>query len=223
VMSKLPVLLALTILLAGCGILDSAEKGLAATVATASASADAVIATGVATSTVPTSTTPSTPQVNTPAALLPPPESPSVSIPAPLVAAVLPFAGIIAGLEGAVVAPGYKQAPEIFRDVIALRVDIRDPAALQGDDGIEAVAFQVTREDVNGSSTLIYTKVDATAPYCLFGGNEQACNPIKLVNGAKWPNGTPIIAGNYRIQIDVMADDREKGANWNALLRVELY
>jgi hypothetical protein len=179
-----------------------------------------------ATATTSPSETPAAPPTNTPAELLPLPTDTPPPTPTLPIAAVLPIGGSTQGLDGSVLVPGYSQAPvppDAFRDTLAFRVMVRDPAVGQADgDGIERVEFRVQQVDPDGNFLDVYERVEMSAPYCMFSGDDPACNPIALVQGATFPNGTPLVAGQYHVEIAIFGLDPEKNAFWNFDFLVEL-
>jgi hypothetical protein len=179
----------------------------------------------LATVTVSPSETPAPPPTSTPAELIPlPTDTPSPT--PPPVAAVFPIGGSTQGVDGAVLVPGYSQPPvppDAFRDTLAFRVAVRDPVAGEADgDGIERVEFRVQQVDPDGNTIEVYDRVEMNAPYCMFGGDDPACNPIDLVQGAAFPNGAPLVAGQYHVEIAIFGLDSEKNAFWNFDFLVEL-
>jgi hypothetical protein len=171
------------------------------------------------------SETPAATPTSTPAELIPlPTDTPSPT--PPPVAAVFPIGGSTQGVEGAVLVPGYSQPPappDAFRDTLAFRVQVRDPAAGEADgDGIERVEFRVQQVDPDGNSIEVYDRVELSAPYCMFSGDDPACNPIDLVQGAAFPNGVPLVSGQYHVEIAIFGLDPEKNAFWNFDFLVEL-
>jgi hypothetical protein len=182
--------------------------------------------TGAAATATPTpSETPAETPTSTPAELIPlPTDTPSPT--PPPVAAVFPIGGSTQGVDGSVLVPGYSQAPvppDAFRESLAFRVAVRDPAVGQADgDGIERVEFRVQQVDPDGNSIEVYDRVEMSAPYCMFSGDDPACNPIDLVQGATFPNGAPLVAGQYHVEIAIFGLDPEKNAFWNFDFLVEL-
>jgi hypothetical protein len=180
-----------------------------------------------ATATPSPSEAPAEAPTNTPAELVPlPTDTPLPTPTPPPVAAVFPIGGSTQGVDGSVLVPGYSQAPvppEAFGDTLAFRVMVRDPAVGQADgDGIERVEFRVQQVDPDGNQFDVYERVEMSAPYCMFSGDDPACNPIDLVQGATFPNGTPLVTGQYHVEIAIFGLDPEKNAFWNFDFLVEL-
>ncbi|GAB4426008.1 MAG: hypothetical protein OHK0015_06530 [Chloroflexi bacterium OHK40] len=162
---------------------------------------------------------------STPAELVPLPTETASPTPPP-VAGVFPIGGSTNGVAGAVLVPGYSQPPvppDAFRDFVAFRVDARDPAVGQNDGaGIERVEFRVQQVDADGNQTDVYERTELNAPYCMFSGDDPACNPIALVQGATFPNGTPLVTGQYHVEIAIFGLNQEVNAFWNFDFVVEL-
>jgi hypothetical protein len=107
-----------------------------------------------------------------------------------------------------VLLPGFDQATvedtPTFRDFINLRVEVFDTrAGLYDGAGIDQVTFRIITDDSNGD--VVWEKVEASAPFCAFGGNDPLCTPIDLRGGAQWPNpfGGRINNNVYLVQIDI--------------------
>lgn len=107
-----------------------------------------------------------------------------------------------------VLMPGFDQADvedtPTFRDFINFRVEIFDTrAGLYDGAGIETVVFRIIADD--GLGDVVWEKVETTAPYCVFGGNDPGCTPIDLRDSAQWPNPFAGRINNnvYLAQIDI--------------------
>ncbi len=96
----------------------------------------------------------------------------------------------------------------IFQGRMALRVEVFDTrVGRQDGDGIATVTFQIID---NFSGDTVYANVEASAPYCLFGGSEPFCSTLVFAqNNMQWPNGEPIYNGDYTAQIDILAQNEE--------------
>lgn len=84
--------------------------------------------------------------------------------------------------------------PDFLLRIDARRVDGPDePGA-----GIAAVEFRIS----TAAGEVLFTYVDNTPGYCVFGGGEPACNSWPLVDGVfRWgEGGPPIEAGQYNGQ-----------------------
>jgi hypothetical protein len=107
-----------------------------------------------------------------------------------------------------VLLPGVDQAAvddtPTFRGFINLRVEVFDTRyGLNDGAGIDQVTFRIIADDGNGD--VVWEKVETTAPYCVFGGNDPGCTPIDLRDGAQWPNPFAGQINNnvYLAQIDI--------------------
>jgi hypothetical protein len=167
----------------------------------------------------PAPTSPPTP-TDTPTAVqveISPPATPSPA-PTPVRIAISPVDGndgndFVRGSanenDGRVVLlPGLDQttgaASPIFRDFINLRVEVFDTrAGLYDGAGIDRVTFRIIADDGNGA--VVWEKVETSAPFCAFGGNDPLCTPIDLRSSARWPNpfGGQISNNVYLAQIDI--------------------
>jgi hypothetical protein len=152
----------------------------------------------------------------------PPTEAPTATSEPPtptevrVVAAVVPFGGSAEGLDGGVLAPGYQAFPDVFREVLAFRVVVRDLGAGEQDGaGVQSVSYTITRNEEDGSASQVYEKTESSPAYCMTGGDDPGCSPIALTPGAVWPNGAPIIDGEYHVEIAVVANNPDKFAFWN--------
>lgn len=98
--------------------------------------------------------------------------------------------------------------PFTFAGRMALRVEVFDTRAGRADgDGIAAVTFSLI-DSFSGEP--VYSNVEETAPFCLFGGNEPLCTTLVFAQtGLRWPNGEPIYNDNYTAQIDILARNGE--------------
>ena len=102
-----------------------------------------------------------------------------------------------------VLLPGFDQAeiadPPTFRNSINLRVEVFDTrAGLYDGAGIDQVTFRIVADD--GEGDVVWEKVETTAPYCVFGGNDPGCTPIDLRDGARYAQGH--VAGAVHHQFD---------------------
>ena len=69
-------------------------------------------------------------------------------------------------------------------------------------DGILGVRFAIIGDN------LAYSKVEETAPYCIFGGNEPDCPPWPRDAGGRyiWGAGGPVVLpGRYNVFVEVFA------------------
>ncbi len=114
-----------------------------------------------------------------------------------------------------VLLPGFDQAAvedtPTFRDFINLRVEVFDTrAGLTDGAGIQQVIFSIVADD--GLGDVVWEKVETTAPYCLFGGNDPGCSPINLRSGAQWPNPFAGQINNnvYLAQIDIVPEQGDE-------------
>jgi hypothetical protein len=107
-----------------------------------------------------------------------------------------------------VLLPGFDQdAVEdtpAFRDFINFRVEVFDTrAGLYDGAGINQVTFRIVADDGNGD--VVWEKVETSAPFCAFGGDDPGCTAIDLSSGAQWPNPFAGRINNnvYLAQIDI--------------------
>jgi hypothetical protein len=114
-----------------------------------------------------------------------------------------------------VLLPGFDQAAvedtPTFRDFINFRVEVFDTrAGLYDGAGIERVVFRIVADD--GLGDVVWEKVETTAPYCVFGGNDPGCSPIDLRDGAQWPNPFAGRINNnvYLAQIDIIPEQGDE-------------
>lgn len=111
-----------------------------------------------------------------------------------------------------VLLPGFSPAeatrPMVFNRRIALRVEVFDTrVGLTDGAGIESVTFRIADES---SGDVVYEKIESSAAYCLFGGDEPLCSTLMFAQtGNRWPNGNPIYDGDYVAQIDILAANGE--------------
>lgn len=165
----------------------------------------------------PTNTpTPVQVDISPPATPTAPPPAPT---PTPIRIAISPVDGddgndFLRGSAGSndgrnILLPGFDQADvedtPTFRDFINFRVEIFDTrAGLTDGAGIDRVIFRIVADD--GLGDVVWEKVETTAPYCVFGGNDPGCSPIDLRSGAQWPTPfTGQINNNvYLAQIDII-------------------
>jgi hypothetical protein len=98
----------------------------------------------------------------------------------------------------------------VFGDRLVFQVEVFDPAVGSDDgDGIAQAAFNLF--DANNYRVFAY--VDATPPYCVFGG-EPACDVLVFAqSGNRWPNGRSITNGPYLAEI-VITPEAGEAAIW---------
>jgi hypothetical protein len=87
--------------------------------------------------------------------------------------------------------------------------------------GIERVTFEIF-----GPDGFYYFKEERTSPYCVFNGAGR-CDPWRLEDDqVLWPDGTPVVAGEYSAQIVAVAltpdADGDNDGNWNFDVTIEL-
>ena len=105
--------------------------------------------------------------------------------------------------------PGFDQGAvgtdPTFRDFINFRVEVFDTrAGLYDGAGIQDVTFRIIADDGNGDT--VWEKTEASAPYCVFGGDAPDCAPaIDLSAAAQWPNPFAGRVNNnvYLAEIDI--------------------
>jgi hypothetical protein len=107
-----------------------------------------------------------------------------------------------------VLLPGVDQAvvedTPTFREFINLRVEVFDTRyGLNDGAGIDQVTFRIIADDGNGA--VVWEKVESSAPYCAFGGDDPLCMAIDLGSSARWPNPFDGQINNnaYLAQIDI--------------------
>jgi hypothetical protein len=107
-----------------------------------------------------------------------------------------------------VLLPGVDQAAvedtPTLRDFINLRVEVFDTRyGLYDGAGIDQVTFRIIADDGNGD--VVWEKVESSAPYCAFGGDDPLCTAIDLGSSARWPDpfGGQISNNVYLAQIDI--------------------
>ncbi len=82
--------------------------------------------------------------------------------------------------------------------------------------GIDSVDFQIV--DSNGNE--VYFREEKAVKYCAFGGGEPDCNIWNFAShGYTWPDGTKMVSGTYKININVNAKD---GANMNGSAKFKI-
>jgi hypothetical protein len=112
-----------------------------------------------------------------------------------------------------VLLPGFSPAevgkPMFFNRRIALRVEVFDTrVGLTDGDGIDSVTFRIV--DNSGGGDVVYEKIETSAAYCLFGGDEPLCSTLVFAQtGNRWPNNAPLYDGDYQAQIDIRAANGE--------------
>lgn len=106
--------------------------------------------------------------------------------------------------------PNFQQSqvrtPMVFGNYVTARVAVFDTRreGRQDGNGIRSVTF-----DVNTPNGDTYHRVEETAPYCLFGGNDPACPGIDVRQArSDWPDG------QYSAAITIEARDGLT-SNWN--------
>lgn len=106
--------------------------------------------------------------------------------------------------------PNFQQAqvrtPMVFGNYVTARVAVFDTRreGRQDGNGIRSVTF-----DINTPNGDTYHRVEETAPYCLFGGNDPACPGIDVRQArGDWPDG------QYSAAITIEARDGLT-SNWN--------
>ena len=100
--------------------------------------------------------------------------------------------------------------------------------------GIEQVAFKVF-EGTKGDTFAylqrepFYQTVESTSAYCIFGGNGPCNNWPFEGNTYVWPNGIPVISGNYYFalvevtyDVDMANNIGEEGVVWGANFQITL-
>ncbi len=193
-------------------------QAVAATL-TADASAITPPATTIATSEPVASATPE------PAVTAPRPPTPTNTPEAEAADPFVPGVGNPNGLIGQIVLPGYSGPldPPLFKDSIVFKLVVYDPAIGNVDGaGIKAVNIQA----VDPLGRTIIDQHEGNWAYCAFGNpqNDPKCTVWRFSeHGFKWPNGTPVCAGEgYSVNMTVDADDPQKtGANWNFGFNIE--
>lgn len=183
-------------------------------------STDAPAATDTPTPVPPTADAPAATPTATP---IPPTATPVPPTPTPtqIVAVVFPVDGSDGNLalrgsfvqsnEGRnVLLPGVPQAqvsdPMIFRQRLPVRVEVFNSALSNEDgDGIANVTF--TLNDPNGED--VYERVEETAPFCLWGGNDPNCPAPSFAElYYRWPgSNVPIENGFYLLETVINALD----------------
>ena len=112
-----------------------------------------------------------------------------------------------------VLLPGFGQAevtrPMRFDGRIDLRVEVFDTrVGLIDGAGIDHVTFRLVGDA--GGGDVVYEKTESSAAFCLFGGDEPTCGMLIFARtGNRWPNGAPIVDGDYVAQIDIVARNGE--------------
>jgi hypothetical protein len=92
-----------------------------------------------------------------------------------------------------VLVPGFDENelddPVVFRDRAVFQVEVSDTNQGSEDGaGIQTVEFQIS-----DSTGLVYSKVEQTAPFCAFGGNDPLCPALVFAQaGNRWPSGQEI-------------------------------
>jgi hypothetical protein len=86
--------------------------------------------------------------------------------------------------------------------------------------GITSVEFIVSTLE---GDVEYYRRTENTPGYCIFAGGEPDCNPWLFENGQyKWSSGgDPVEEGNYRLTINVTAEDGEVGV-WLIDITIDL-
>lgn len=112
-----------------------------------------------------------------------------------------------------VLLPGFSAAevtrPMRFDGRIAMRIEVFDTrVGLSDGAGIDEVIIRLI--DDAGGGDVVYEKVESSAAYCLFGGDEPTCSTLRFAqSGNRWPTGAPIVDGDYVAQIDIVATNGE--------------
>jgi hypothetical protein len=175
----------------------------------------------------PDATATPTPATDVPAATSTPTPVPPTAAPTPtptptqILAVVFPVDGSDGNLDlrGSfvqsnggrnVLLPGIPEAqvsnPMIFRVRLPVRVEVFNSALSNEDgDGIANVTF--TLNDPNGED--VYERVEETAPFCLWGGNDLNCPaPTFAELNYRWPGrNVPIENGFYQLETMINALD----------------
>jgi len=91
-----------------------------------------------------------------------------------------------------------------FSDEYLFQVQVfRNGVEIGAEDGVQPIPFKVTKDD-----QVVYQIVEGVKDYCIFGGNGP-CNEWTFEGGIlKWPNGTPVESGEYKLSIDVTVNDQ---------------
>ncbi len=84
-------------------------------------------------------------------------------------------------------------------------------APCQGEDGCNIDRVDLYLFDPNG--TRVHMRTERNPSYCAFGGGDNG-NPCTFYvyadHGNKWPNGSPVIAGVYRMYAEAFSKDGRK-------------
>jgi len=138
--------------------------------------------------------------------------------PTPPAFVVLPGGGAGGDYEGEIVtelgmARDVNNTP-IFRDRLYFRLEVYDTPDNRR---VERVEFSITQfgEEENVE---VYTGVEGSAGYCVFGGGEPNCNVLNIGPGATWPGtNRPIENGDYEVNARLFLQGRNNSdANWDA-------
>ncbi len=125
------------------------------------------------------------------------------------------------GIQGSIFSPEGLQIsadPAVFGQRISfLLVGAFDEAVgtVEGD-GVDSVAFAITDE----SGTVVYQTIDNSPYYCAFG-NANPCDVWDFSAGT-WPNGTPVVSGNYNAKIQANGSTAGRFSIWTYDFAIDL-
>jgi len=104
----------------------------------------------------------------------------------------------------------------IFSDDYLFKVQVfQNGVEIGENDGVQPIPFTVTKDD-----EVVYQNVEGVKDYCIFGGNGP-CNEWTYEGAIlKWPNGTPVESGEYKMAIDVTVNDQY--SHWEAFFTLDV-
>lgn len=127
---------------------------------------------------------------------------------------------ILGGLQIAEIQGTQDDLP-LVQGRLAIRVEAwlsPDGTSGQNGDGIENVAFTITRAE---DGLEVHQRTDENAPYCWFGDEEDCTVWDFAENDNAWPDGTTLEAGAYQVSATITLKDSFAQAFWFTQLYLE--
>lgn len=122
--------------------------------------------------------------------------------------------GIVSEITGDV----YDCAVVFTDDSLIQFIILKNGQEIGKGEGVQSVFFSV---DQNGNN--IYTKIEETAAYCIFGGNGPCAPWVFEDNFYKWQSGgQPVESGIYTVSISPSLDDLTVNLFWSVDVTVTL-
>lgn len=113
----------------------------------------------------------------------------------------------------------------VAKDYMSFRVHICYPDCknnrADGKD-VKDVNFYFCKSNVNDcrKNNAIFSQTENNPAFCSFGGGEPNCNIIYFNQTDKWPNGTKIENGDYKLSIE--AHSNFQNTFWNGTIQFQI-